>query len=76
MTLILFCKIIYVLSCIGMIWPTVVWHKEVGYVSLETIVWSTFLVFLPFVNTVLFVLYFVEEVPFEKVFTYKIWEKK
>jgi len=76
MTIILFCKIVYILSCIGMLWPAIDWHKEMGYMSLETIIWSIFCTFIPVVNSVLFVLYFVDTVPIDKVFTYKLWERK
>lgn len=44
--------------------------------SLETILWGIFCMFVPFVNTALFWLYFWEKFSFEKIFTYKIWEKK
>ena len=76
MTIILFLKLIYVWSCIGMLHPSIEFYKKQGFATVENALWTIFLIFTPIVNTVLILFYLIDKIEVDNLLEFKIWESK
>jgi len=76
MTIILFLKIIYICSCICMIYPNIEFYKDQGYATIENAIWTILLTFLPVVNTCISILHLVDKINLERFLEFKLWESK
>lgn len=76
MTLILFCKIVYALSAILLLYPAYQTVLEQGYVRIGGLFITALALFTPLLNSFLLLCYIYEMRLFSKVLDYKIWEKK
>lgn len=76
MTFILFWKLVYFISLIGMIYPNIKYHKQLGYLSIEGVFYTLLTVFIPILNTILFFLFLINTIKISKILEYKIWGKE
>lgn len=76
MTSILFCKIIYVLSAILLLYPAYQTIIEQGYIRIGGLFLTSIALLTPVLNSFLLLCYVYEMRLLSKILDYKIWEKK